>query len=90
MSKEGHPFLNDVAERIVRVLLENPDTTYTKTSLINAADVSRNAFYRRFDSIVESGVAMRTDDGDGQAHWQLNPDSKMAEALERMIYGENQ
>ncbi|MWG35390.1 hypothetical protein [Halomarina oriensis] len=87
MSNDAHPFLEDVPAKIVRVLLENPTVTYTKKDLMRAAGVSSNGFYNWFDDIVESGVIMRTDTGEGNGHWTLNPDSEMADALAQLIYG---
>ncbi|MDY6769524.1 MAG: Lrp/AsnC family transcriptional regulator, partial [Candidatus Nanohaloarchaea archaeon] len=55
--QEGIEYLlDDVTMKIVDTLLDNPAIPYNKSQLAEAADVSRDALYRRWDTLVERGI----------------------------------
>ena len=81
----GH-FLDSVTKEIVEVLLENPKIAYNRSSLAEAADVSRDALYRRWDSFKETGLIEEAEVESETDHWRLNPDSSIADNLGSLLY----
>jgi len=81
-----HHFLDSITKEIVEVLLENPKIAYNKSSLAEAADVSRDSLYRRIDSFIESGLIEEADVESETTHWRLNSESGIAEKLGSLLY----
>ncbi|MFB1064914.1 hypothetical protein [Natrinema sp. H-ect4] len=81
-----HHFLDSVTKEIVEVLLENPKMPYSKTSLAEAADVSPDALYRRWEDFKEAGLVEEADVESKTQHWQLNSDSSIADNLGSLLY----
>lgn len=79
--------LDDVTEKIVRVLLENPAIPYNKSQLAEAAGVSRNALYRRWGTLQRYELVEEADVGAKGTYWTLDADSPAADALTRLLYG---
>lgn len=78
--------IDSVTEKLVRVLLENPAIPYNKKQLAEAAGVSRNALYRRWDTLKEYDLVEEAEVGSGGTYWKLNPDSPAADALIKLLY----
>ncbi|NUC74745.1 hypothetical protein HTZ84_21010 [Haloterrigena sp. SYSU A558-1] len=87
MSEES-VFLDDVTARIMRVLLENPAVFYNKSQLTKAADVSRPAFYDRFDELRDRRIIEPAEVVSGHQYWTLNSDSELANAFSTLLYPE--
>jgi len=81
-----HHFLDSVTKEIVEVLLENPTMPYSKTSLADAADISKDALYRRWDDFKEVGLVEQADVESKTEHWRLNSDSSIANNLGSILY----
>ncbi|MFU1780213.1 hypothetical protein ACM16X_02400 [Haloarcula japonica] len=77
---------NEVSLKVARVLLENPKIQYTKTSLAEAADISKDSIYRRWGTFVETGLVEEANVDSGHDYYQLNSDSEIADTLGKLIY----
>ena len=80
--------LDEVTEKIMRVLLENPKIPYTKSSLAEVSNVSRDALYRRWDKLQELGIIEEAPTGGKQSHYRLNTDSEIANQIGKLLYTE--
>lgn len=80
--------LDDVSTTIVDTLLDNPAIPYNKSQLADAADVSRDALYRRWDTLVERGILKKSDVGAKGTYWELNEDSDVVEAIARILHSQ--
>lgn len=78
--------VDEITARIMRTLIENPTISYNKSQLIEAANVSRSAFYKRFEALSECGVIEQADIAAGHEYWTLNSDSEIADALATILY----
>lgn len=83
---EASYMLDDVTEKIVRVLLENPAIPYNKSQLAEAAGVSRNALYRRWETLEAYDLVEEAEVGSKETYWTLNADAAAADALTRLLY----
>lgn len=81
-----HHFVDSVTKEIAEVLLENPKVAYNRSSLAEAADVSRDALYRRWNSFKKAGLIEEAEVESETTHWQLNSDSSIAENLGSLLY----
>ncbi|MCU4753473.1 hypothetical protein OB919_16025 [Halobacteria archaeon AArc-curdl1] len=87
--------LDTVTLKVAKTLLENPTIQYNQSTLAEAADVSRDALLRRWDTLTEIGLLQKADVESSIDHWKLNSDSEIANTLSKLIYticseGENQ
>ena len=82
--------VDDITARIVRTLIENPTISYNKSQLIEAADVSRTAFYNRFNQLKDRDIIETAHVASGHKYWKLNPDSDAADALSVLLYPEGE
>lgn len=82
--------LDEVSEKIMRVLLENPRIPYTKSSLAKNAEVSRNALYRRWEKFQELGIIEEAPSGGERELYRLNVDSEIANQIGEMLYLEDE
>lgn len=78
--------LDEVTEKILRVLLENPTIPYNKSTLAEVSNVSRDALYRRWDKFKELGIIEESEIGGGSKYYQLNTDSELVDQIGRMLY----
>ncbi|MCY4730496.1 hypothetical protein KY092_07985 [Natronomonas gomsonensis] len=79
-------FLDSVTKEITEVLLENPKIAYNRSSLAEAAGVSRDALYRRWDSFKDTGLIEEAEVESETDHWRLNSDSSIADNLGSLLY----
>jgi len=85
--KDAPPhIIDDVTLRIVDALLDNPAVPFNKSQLAEAAGVSRDALYRRWDVFMEYNIVEKADVGAKGTYWTLPPDSDMVDALARIIH----
>lgn len=84
--KRGKYILDDVTVKIVDTLLDNPAIPYNKNQLAEAANVSRDALYRRWDSLLEHNILKKSDIGAKGDYWELNEDSDTVEAITRILH----
>lgn len=85
--REGPQFiLDDITLRIVQTLLDNPLIPYTKTQLADAADVSRDALYRRWDELQSYDILERAESESGGDYWRLNQDSDAVRAIATLLH----
>lgn len=80
--------VDSVTKRIVHTLIQNPTIAYNKSQLIEASDVSRSAFYKRFKELRGRGVIKPAEVEAGHQYWTLNSDSDAANALATLLYPE--
>mgnify|MGYP000371512558 FL=1 len=90
-----HHLLDSITKEVATVLLENPKIAYNRSSLAEAAGVSRDALYRRWDSYEEIGLIEEAEVESKTTHWRLNSDSEIADLLSELLHstlreGENQ
>lgn len=87
-SVEIDDILDSVTLKIAKTLLENPQITYNKKTLAEAAGVAKDSLYDRWDTLVNSGLIEKAEVESGVDHWQLNQDnnSTVVNALGRIIY----
>lgn len=81
-----HHFLDSVTKEIVEVLLENPKIPYSKTSLAEEANISKDALYRRWHSFKEVGLVEEAEVESKTQHWRLNSESSIADNLGSLLY----
>lgn len=82
---QTNTLLDDITIKIVTTLLENPTIPYTKTQLADAAEISRDALYRRWNDLQEHEIIQRADNEDGRDYWTLNQQSDAVKALTTLI-----
>lgn len=80
--------IDEVTEKVLRVLLENPKIPYTKSSLAEVSDVSRDALYRRWDKFKELEIIEEAPTGGKQEHYRLNSDSDIVNQIGKLLYKE--
>ncbi|MFB6100625.1 MAG: winged helix-turn-helix domain-containing protein [Candidatus Nanohalobium sp.] len=78
--------IDEVTEKVMRVLLENPKIPYTKSSLAEASNVSRDALYRRWDKFKELGIIEEAPTGGKQEYYRLNSDSEIVNEIGKLLY----
>ena len=94
MSEQIHKYadaediLDSVTLKIAKTLFENPETPYNKTSLAEAADVSKDALYNRWNTLVEGGLVKKANVESSVDHWKLAQDtsSPLPDALNDILY----
>ncbi|MFB6073531.1 MAG: hypothetical protein ABEJ89_00805 [Haloarculaceae archaeon] len=77
---------HDGAAALVGAVLElDPDETYTKRELSEAADVAFKQLYLdgTLSAVVETGLLARTDDDGGEARYVIEDGSRAYEAARR-------
>ncbi|MDY6789531.1 MAG: Lrp/AsnC family transcriptional regulator [Candidatus Nanohaloarchaea archaeon] len=77
--------LDEITVQIVETLLDNPKIPYNKKQLAEAADISRDALYRRWKTLIAFGILGSSEVGSGKDYWQLNQDSEIVEAIAKII-----
>lgn len=85
---KGKHILDDITLKIVDTLLDNPSIPYNKNQLAEAAEVSRDALYRRWDAIITHNILKKADIGAEGDYWELNQDSDTVEAIARILHSE--
>ena len=78
--------LDDVTVKIVDTLLDNPAIPYSKTQLAEASDISRDALYRRWDSLVRNNIVKKSNVESSGDYWELDQDSEKVEAIARLMH----
>ena len=78
--------LDDVTVKVVDTLLDNPSIPYSKSQLAEAADISRDALYRRWDALVENNIVKKSDVESGGDYWELDQDSEKVEAIAKLLH----
>jgi len=78
--------LDDITIKIVETLLENPTIPYTKTQLADAAGISRDALYRRWNDLQANDIIQRAEDETGGDYWTLNQEADAVKALATLIH----
>lgn len=78
--------IDEVTLRIMDTLLDNPTIPFNKSQLADAAGVSRDALYRRWDVFLEYDIIKEADVGAGGTYWTLNADADIVDALARIIH----
>ena len=79
--------VDEVTYKVANVLLDNPKVPYNKSQLAEAAGVSREALYRRWETFQETGLIERAEVGSNSEYWTLNPDSQISENLSQIMLG---
>jgi DNA-binding Lrp family transcriptional regulator len=87
-SVDAEDILDSITLKIAKTLFENPKIPYNKTSLAKAADVSKDALFRRWDTLVEGGLVEKAEVESSVDHWQLktNGASPLPDALSQILY----
>lgn len=88
-AKQGsraNTLLDDITFKIVETLLENPTIPYTKTQLADAADISRDALYRRWNDLQSYDIVQRAENETGGDYWTLNQQADAVKALATLIH----
>lgn len=85
---DADDILDSVTLKIAKTLLENPKIKYNKTTLAKAAGVSKDALYKRWDTLVKGGLIEKAEVESEVDHWQLNQgtSSPLPNALARIMY----
>lgn len=83
---DGQYLIDDITLKIVDALLDNPTVPFNKSQLAKAAGVSRDALYRRWDTLVTYDIVEQADVGASDTYWTLNPDADAVDALARLIH----
>jgi DNA-binding Lrp family transcriptional regulator len=85
---DAEDILDSVTLKIAKTLFENPKTPYNKTSLADAANVSKDALYSRWNTLVEGGLVEKADVESSVDDWQLarGTASPLPDALNDIIY----
>lgn len=65
---------------------KNPTIQYNQSTLVETADVSRDALLRRWDTLNETGLLEKVDAESKGDHWKLKQESEIANTLGRLIY----
>lgn len=78
--------LDDVTVKVVDTLLDNPSIPYSKSQLAEAADISRDALYRRWDALVENNIVKKSDVESGGDYWELDQGSEKVEAIAKLLH----
>lgn len=78
--------LDDCTEKIMRVLIENPAVPYNKSSLAEAAGISRDALYSRWEELEKKEVIMEAKVEGKADYYRLNPDSEIVDSISRILY----
>jgi len=81
-----HHFLDSITKQVATVLLENPEIAYNQSTLAEAAGISRDALYRRWDNYKETGLIEEADVESQTTHWKLNSDSEITYILGKLLY----
>ena len=89
MSEKAYKILDEATAKIVRMAIENPTIYYNKSQLARHAGVSRETVYDRLDALLDYGVLEEADVQMQTTHYKLNPDSKAADAISRLLYRED-
>jgi response regulator of citrate/malate metabolism len=84
--KDLHYILDDVMMNIVDTLLENPKIPYNKSQLAKAAGISRDALYRRWDTLTAFNIVKESDVAAEGTYWELNQDSDMVESIAHILH----
>ncbi|MDY6777793.1 MAG: winged helix-turn-helix domain-containing protein [Candidatus Nanohaloarchaea archaeon] len=77
--------LDPVTRKVVEVLLENPDVPYNKSSLAEEAGVSRDALYRRWDTLMDMGIVEEVTMGSEASYYSLHGESEAVEAIQKLL-----
>ncbi|MFC5133488.1 MULTISPECIES: Lrp/AsnC family transcriptional regulator [Haloferacaceae] len=83
---QTNTLLDNITIKIVETLLENPTIPYTKTQLADAADISRDALYRRWNDLQAYDIIQRAEDETGGDYWTLNQEADAVKALATLIH----
>ncbi len=78
--------LDDVTVQIVETLLDNPTIPYTKSQLAEAADISRDALYRRWDALQRYDILERAESETGGDYWRLDQQSDAVKAIATLLH----
>ncbi|MFB6208899.1 MAG: hypothetical protein ABEJ56_02040 [Candidatus Nanohaloarchaea archaeon] len=85
-NKDLEYILDKVTLKVVDTLLDNPAIPYNKNQMAEASGVSRDALYRRWDSLVSQNIVKESDVGSGEKYWELDESSETVGALSRIIH----
>lgn len=85
-TKNSKYILDDVTAKIVDLLLDNPSIPYSKTQLAEAAGISRDALYRRWDALRKNNIIKKAEVESETDYWELNQDSKKVEAIAQLMH----
>jgi response regulator of citrate/malate metabolism len=83
---QTNTLLDDITIKIVDTLLENPTIPYTKTQLADAAGISRDALYRRWNDLQAYDIIQRAEDETGGDYWTLNQEADAVKALATLLH----
>jgi len=83
---QTNTLLDDITIKIVDTLLENPTIPYTKTQLADAADISRDALYRRWNDLQAYNIIQRAEEETGGDYWILNQNADAVKALATLLH----
>ena len=89
-NKKKNPeyIFDKVTLKIVDTLLDNPSIPYNKNQLAEAADISRDALYRRWDVLLEYSILKKSEVGSSGDYWELDQNSDTVEAIARILHSE--
>jgi len=85
---DAEDILDSITLKIAKTLFNNPKIPYNKTSLAEAADVSKDALFSRWNTLVKGGLVEKADVESNVDHWQLarNTTSPLPDALSKILY----
>jgi response regulator of citrate/malate metabolism len=78
--------LDDMTVKVVDTLLDNPSIPYSKSQLAEAAGISRDALYRRWDALIENDIVKKSNINSGGDYWELDQDSEKVEAIAKLLH----
>lgn len=86
--KDLEYIFDDVTLKIVDTLLDNPAIPYNKNQLAEAAEISRDALYRRWDALIAFNILKKSDVGSKADYWELDENSETVEAIARILHSD--
>lgn len=86
--KRAQYILDEITVKIVDTLLDNPTIPYNKNQLAEAADVSRDALYRRWEALRENNIVKKSEVKSGGDYWELDGSSETVEAIAKILHQE--
>lgn len=84
--KRGKYIFDDITLEIVDTLLDNPSIPYNKNQLAEAAGVSRDALYRRWEALIANNILKKSDVGSKGEYWELDESSETVKSIVRILH----
>ena len=82
MTRNEHEgrIMNPESKKLLNTLIQNPEREFNKKELAEEAEISRDALYRRWDSMEQLGVLEETG-----SRYKLNQDNDTVSQLKAII-----